>query len=174
MTKLFVLDTSALISGPYCLDSFANQHVVIHASVLNELDKLKTFSNNAGKNARIIIRLLDEISTLGNIKEGVKTEKQTFLQIDVNNYNTSEFGDPTYTDNKILACAKKLNETYNVTVVSGDINMRIRAKAFGINAKNYEKENNSIKDLYDGAKIIHSSDISKKLKRTNVFYRLTT
>ena len=77
MTKLYVLDTSVLISNPYCLDSFPNENIVIPVSVLNELDKIKTRSGDTGRNARVFIRLLDELSDGGDICSGVKTDKNT-------------------------------------------------------------------------------------------------
>jgi PhoH-like ATPase len=168
MTKIYVLDTSVIVSDPNCLDSFPNEHIIIQAGVLNELDDIKTHPGNIGRNARIFIRLLDELSNKGDIKQGVKTDTNVTLQINTENYDTSEFGVSSYIDNKILACAKQLNLTNDVTVISADINMRVRAKIAGMHAQNYESENKHSNDLYSGSRIIHNTESGNRLKKLKI------
>ncbi len=168
MTKLYVLDTSVIISNPYCLDSFPNNHIVIQASVLRELDSVKTHSGDSGRNARIFIRILDKLSEKGDIKQGVTTKKGTTVQIDTNNYDTSQFGDPSYGDNKILACALHLNNNDDVTVVSLDVEMRVLARAFGISAQGYDEEKSDISELYSGSRVMYDSALGEKLKKSRI------
>ena len=170
MTKLYVLYTSVLISNPYCLDSFPNENIVIPTSVLNELDKIKTHSGDAGRNARIFIRILDDLSNSGDIQTGVETDKNTTIQINIGNYDCSKFGTESYVDNKILACAATLNEHHNVTVVSNDINMRVRAKAFGMSSQGYDNDNKGLSDLYSGARVIYNTSWGTKLKKSKMLH----
>ncbi|KKN74490.1 hypothetical protein LCGC14_0390070 [marine sediment metagenome] len=168
MAKLYVLDTSVIISNPYCINGFPNENIVIPASVLNELDKIKTHSGDTGRNARVFIRLLDELSDKGDISKGVKTDKNTNIKIDVKNYDTSNFGDASYVDNKILACAAHLNNNNRVIVLSGDVNMRIRARAFGMGSQDHNDENKASDELYSGARIIHDTSLGNKLKKSKM------
>jgi len=165
MTKTYILDTSVIISNPYCLNSFPNEKVIIQASVLKDLDTIKTRHGDSGRNARVFIRLLDELSDKEDIRKGAKTDKNTVVYLDVNNYDTSQFGDSSYSDNKILACALKCE---NPVVVSKDIEMRIVAKAFGMKVINYESEKSNISELYSGTRIIYNTDIGRKLEKSRI------
>lgn len=167
MPKLYVLDTSVIISNPYCLDSFSEQHIIIQAGVLNELDKIKTYPGDPGRNARLFIRLLDDLSNKYSVRDGLKTDKNTTIHINTGIYDTSKFGDPSYVDNKILACADNLNLNNDVTVVSADINMRIRAKAFGLNAQGYD-DKKYVNDTYSGAIAITDTELGNQLKKTKI------
>ena len=47
-----VLDTSVLVGDPGCLDAFAGCDVVVPFTVIEELDSLKTRSDDVGRAAR--------------------------------------------------------------------------------------------------------------------------
>ena len=168
MIKLYVLDTSVIISNPYCLDSFPNENVIIQVSVLRELDSIKTHSGDPGRNARIFIRLLDELSDKGDISQGVKTDKNTTIRIDTDHYDASQFGDPSYSDNKILSCALHLKQNHNVIIVSSDIEMRVVAKAFGMGAQGYSDNKSDINELYSGSRALCDADLGNRLKKNRM------
>jgi PhoH-like ATPase len=149
MRKIHVLDTSTLICDPNAYKHFANSDVIIPIAVLNELDNLKKQPGSAGKNARVAIRLLDEIADRGDISMGILLDDDVMLKIDTTYYNPSDsiyagFGDPTYGDTQILICAyENYNARYqdnyrDVTLVSNDINLRVKAKARGLDAISHE------------------------------------
>ena len=75
MRKTYILDTSALIYDPCSWKQFPNSDVIIPIAVLTELDKLKKQSGEAGRNARVCIRLLDEISDDRDISTGIVTRR---------------------------------------------------------------------------------------------------
>ena len=50
--KVFVLDTNVLIHRPDAMLSFRDNEVVIPLWVLEELDKLKTYRDERGRNGR--------------------------------------------------------------------------------------------------------------------------
>jgi len=159
MKKIYILDTSALIFDPNCFTSFTDSTVIIPIAVLDELDSLKKFPNEAGKNARICIRLLDAASNDCDISEGVTLEDNIFLQVDAINYTPLEIlGNPKYGDNKILACAaawkaSSADEDF-VCLVSNDINMRVKAKSLKIKAQSKEDTKFSSDNLYSGVDTI--------------------
>ena len=160
MRKTFVLDTSVLAYDPYSFRSFAGNNVVIAITVLDELDKIKKFSSEGGKNARIAIRALDKISNLGEIHNGIQIENDIIIKIDTSAYG-SLGSDPTYGDSKILACAFKIQEAdkdNKVILVSKDINLRTRARAFGLIAEDYNKDKVKSSDLYEGFCTVENQD----------------
>lgn len=67
MRKQYILDTSALIADPFAYKKYPNSDCILPIQVLAELDKLKKQPGEAGKHARVAIRKLDEVSSLGDI-----------------------------------------------------------------------------------------------------------
>ena len=150
----YILDTSALITNPCAYSDFHNSTVIIPITVLDELDKLKKLPNEAGKNARVAVRKLDEISkTAPDLSLGILLDHDVFLKIDTTNYPV--IGDALYGDTRIIACAKAQEDPI---VVSNDLNMRVRSRAMGMQAESYDK-NAAPNDLYSGIQYI-SDDAS--------------
>src|SRR4051812_12356587 len=69
--KTFVLDTNVLLHNPNALFLFEDNDVIIPFDVIEELDKFKTNNDDLGRNARTVIRHLDQLRQLGNLSEGV-------------------------------------------------------------------------------------------------------
>lgn len=169
MKKTFVLDTSVLVFDPNCFSQFPGHEVIIPINVLIELDKLKTFPNETGKNARICIRYLNELCQLGQINKGVKTENNTLIRVD-SSETTDKFGTGEYADDKILACAyslkeKNIKKKTPVILVSRDIALRIRAQAYNLEAEDYEKNKVDFQDLYIGYQSIVNQELGELLSK---------
>lgn len=169
MRKIFVLDTSVLIHDPNSFKSFSGNDVVIPINVLDELDKLKNFPNEAGKNARVCIRALDSLCLQGDIHKGIKIDNNILLKIDTS-VTPDRFGPASYVDNKILSCAfsikeknKKKKTPISTVLVSKDINLRIRARVFDIQAEDYAKDKIPVSDMYEGFRTIISTELGNKL-----------
>ena len=79
--KTFVIDTNVFIHKPDCVTSFRDNEVVIPLWVLEELDKLKTYSDERGRNARHAIRFLDNLGRRGSLSEGVKMDNGSTLRV---------------------------------------------------------------------------------------------
>ena len=166
MRRICVLDTSVLIFDPAAFKHFPKSDICIPIAVLNELDNLKKLPNEAGKNARVAIRLLDEISNKGDISTGILLDDDILIRIDATYIDVTQspylgLGDPTYGDTQILACLQ-LNWhehlSNDVVLVSNDINLRVKAKARGIDAESYMGEKVAINDLYSGNQVIMHED----------------
>src|ERR1700680_3188934 len=112
MRKTYVVDTSALIYDPCTWKQFPHCDVVIPIAVLTELDKLKKQAGEVGRNARVCIRQLDEISNKGDISTGILLEDDVLVKVDATFTDLSDgmFGDPNYGDSHILCC---LQRTYS-------------------------------------------------------------
>ncbi|MFW6215341.1 MAG: PhoH family protein [Alkalispirochaetaceae bacterium] len=151
-TKIFVIDTNVFIHRPEAILSFKDNEVVVPLWVLEELDKLKTYSDERGRNARHAIRFLDEASRHGDLSKGVRIENGSVLRVLAS--QPSDMPQDMLqekTDNKIILTAYQLQrEGKSVFFVSKDINARVKATALGLKAVDYEKQKVNIDKLYSG------------------------
>lgn len=181
MIKKYVLDTSVLVYDPCSFNTFTNSEVILPIAVIDELDKLKKLPNDAGKNARVAIRMLDELSSLGDISVGILTDNNVLVKIDTISY-PNNFGDALYGDTRILACAHSTATQfpYNETIlISRDFNLRVRFRALGFNAESYDKDKIAFSDLYCGIKtiidmeaaedLLHDGSINPKLYKLDLY-----
>ena len=74
-SKLFVLDTNVLLHDPEAITKFPGMKLSSPVTVLEELDKMKRFPNELGKNSRAVFRFLDSLHNIGegNLHHGVKS-----------------------------------------------------------------------------------------------------
>ncbi len=150
--KTFVIDTNVLIHRPDAILSFRDQEVVIPMWVLEELDRLKTFSDERGRNARQAIRFLESAGRPGNLSAGVKIENGSILRV-VSTLPDEIPNDflQDKADNKIILTAWQIQQSGGtVFFVSKDINARVKAAALGLKAVDYEKQKVDITKLYAG------------------------
>ena len=143
--RTFVLDTSVLLSDPGALRRFAEHEVVLPVVVITELEA-KRHHPELGFFARTALRVLDELRiTHGRLDEAVPIgEVGGTIRVELNHTDADSLpsgfrlGD---NDTRILAVARNLaNEDHDVTLVSKDLPMRIKASAVGLRAEEYHGE----------------------------------
>ena len=86
MKKTFVLDTNVLLHNSNCIESFADNIVVIPMAVIEELDKFKSNNDELGRNARQVIRRLDNLRRRGRLGEGVPMDNGGTLKIIIDKF----------------------------------------------------------------------------------------
>jgi len=142
--RTFVIDTSVLLSDPRAMFKFAEHEVVLPIIVINELEK-KRHDPEIGYFARQALRLLDDLrEEHERLDFPVAVGEGGTLRVELNHINQSvlpvgfQLGD---NDSRILACAFNLaGEGFDVTVVSKDLPMRVKAAALGMMAEEYLNE----------------------------------
>ena len=159
MKKTFVLDTNVLLHNSNCVESFADNTVVIPMAVIEELDKFKSNNDELGRNARQVIRRLDRLRKRGRLGEGVPMENGGVLKIMVDKQFT---GGPELEedipDNKIIRLAYHLQKSgEKVIFVSKDINARLKSDALGIQTMDFEKQKVNFDELYTGYRTVRLS-----------------
>jgi len=154
MKKIFVLDTNVLLHNSAAITSFADNEVVLTIEVLEELDRFKKDHDEKGRNARQVIRSLDDFRRKGKLGKGVATEGGGLVRIitKIDMSQADELGlTSNLVDNRILMAAYILQKDGNkVIFVSKDINARVKADAIGIRAMDFEKEKINFDSLYTG------------------------
>ncbi len=150
--KTFVIDTNVFIHRPDAILSFRDNEVVVPLWVLEELDNLKTYSDEKGRNARHAIRFLDEVSKKGKLNEGVRLDNGSIVRVELNYSKDAPVDFPMdKADNKIILTAYELHRKgKTVFFVSKDINARVKATALGLRVVDYEKQKVNIDSLYAG------------------------
>ncbi len=157
--RTFVLDTSVLLSDPKALFRFAEHEVVIPIVVINELEK-KRNDLEIGYFARKALRFLDDLRQKHErLDFPVEVGDGGTLRVELNHIDPSilpagfQLGD---NDSRILAVAANLNnEGFDVTVVSKDLPMRVKASAIGLRAEEYLHE--LATDEWSGVSDLHLS-----------------
>ena len=154
MRKTFVLDTNVILHNPNSIVSFSDNIVLLPIGVLEELDRFKRDHDEKGRNARIAIRMLDEMRKKGEPGEGYLMDNGGILKISTGlDYDVlTEVGlSKDLTDNRILLTAHMLKaKGENVIFVSKDINARIKADALGVPSVDFEKHKVDFEHLYGG------------------------
>ncbi|KZE31253.1 PhoH family protein [Crenobacter luteus] len=149
-SKLFVLDTNVLLHDPTCLYRFEEHDIFIPIITLEELDTHKKGMSEVARNARQASRFLDEIVSAGadQIETGIPLETASrgaatgrlILQTQALGSALPASLPVGKADNQILGIVKALKEHDGdrpAILVSKDINMRIKARALGLDAEDY-------------------------------------
>ena len=152
MNKTFVLDTNVLLHNAECIESFADNTVILPMAVIEELDNFKGHSNELGRNARQVIRRLDKLRAAGNLRDGVPLESGGCLKILPCRFEPNGTGlTADMPDNRIIHLAYDLREKgEHVIFVTKDINARLKADAIGLQAEDFEKEKINFDEMYSG------------------------
>ncbi|MBN2231374.1 MAG: PhoH family protein [Deltaproteobacteria bacterium] len=143
-TKNFVLDTNVILYAPHCLETFADNNIHIPAIVLEEIDSLKKSGDLRGYNAREFIRLVERYRLTGNLRDGVRLDSGGMLFVVLSDGAAAippDFSN-SKNDNIILGAALGVKERsrQETTLISKDVNLRIKANVLGLAADDYNHE----------------------------------
>ena len=163
--KIYVIDTSVYLTDFSSLRAFKDNDIVIPFKVLEEIDKHKKRQDAVGSNARNIIRALDELREIGSLHNGVPMG-EGFGTVTARSYNPElipldwDVEDP---DNQIIATAltvKGENPESKVTLVSRDINLRVKCDSIGLATDDYQASQviESLDEIYSGYREITVKD----------------
>ncbi|HTU65348.1 MAG TPA: PhoH family protein [Steroidobacteraceae bacterium] len=205
--RLFVLDTNVLMHDPTSIFRFQEHDVYLPMVVLEELDANKKGLSEASRNVRQVSRFLDDL-----MRDATKDEIDAGLPLDSlfgtgNNNHAPDPDAPTPgrlffqtrqltsalpdylpghgNDNAILAMTLALQATHHesrVTLVSKDINLRIKAAVVGVHAEDYYNDK-TLEDsdvLYTGLAALppnfwesHGKDMRSWKEADRTFYEIS-
>ncbi|WP_262702988.1 MULTISPECIES: PhoH family protein [Streptomyces] len=148
--RTYVLDTSVLLADPNAMARFDEHEVVLPVVVVTELEA-KRHHPELGYFARQALRLLDEYRIrYGRLDAPIPIgELGGTLRVELNHSDPgilpaaflNHGGKVGDNDSRILAVARNLQaEGYDVTVVSKDLPLRIKASSVGLLAEEYRAE----------------------------------
>jgi len=159
LSKLFVLDTNVLMHDPMCLFRFEEHDIFLPMIVLEELDGHKKGMTEVARNARQTSRSLDALaaSNEAEMTKGLLLNSTGHKHVSGKLFFQTEPLDISLpislpqgkADNQILGVVQALKNKHlsrEVVLVSKDINMRVKARALGLAAEDYQND----KTLEDG------------------------
>jgi PhoH-like ATPase len=198
--RIFVLDTNVLMHDPTALFRFEEHDVFIPMTVLEELDAGKKGLSEAARNVRQVSRFLDELMlnvTKAQIDRGLElpgakftangngrhASGRLFFQTKVLSGGLPDTLPGHGADNAILGHTLALQREFSsarVTLVSKDINLRIKAAIIGVHTEDYYSDR-TIDDadlLYTGRQELpadfweRTKNMSSWQEQTRTFYRV--
>lgn len=143
--RTYVLDTSVLLADPGAFSRFREHEVVIPVVVITELEA-KRHHPELGYFARSALRFLDDLRVKhGKLDVALPIgDEGGVLKVELNHTDPQtlpagfRLGD---NDTRILAVAKNLaDEGCDVTLVSKDLPMRVKASSVGLAAEEYRAQ----------------------------------
>ncbi len=198
--RLFVLDTNILMHDPSSLFRFQEHDIFLPMIVLEELDNNKKGTTEVARNARQSSRFLDDMMSdvsQDEIEDGLELNVKhlDFAHDSMGSgklyFQTKHFGDElpeslpgNKADNNILGTAlalQKLYEKTHITLVSKDINLRIKANILGIHAEDYHNDQvlEDVDLLFNGSVALdenfwdsHGKEMDSWMESGRSFYRI--
>ncbi|MFO7604338.1 MAG: PhoH family protein [Gammaproteobacteria bacterium] len=198
--RLFVIDSNVLMHDPTALFRFMEHDLFLPMMVLEELDNNKKGRAEVSRNARQTSRFIDEIMATANaeqIESGLPIRLEhtandsvtiatgrLFIQTRSTPATLPDFLPGNLPDNNILGTTLAVQKRFahrRVTLVSKDINMRIKAAVIGIHAEDYHNDQvlEDAQLLYTGQTEIaadfweqHSRDMDSWQEQGHTFYRI--
>ena len=167
--KIFVLDTSVIIYEHNSILNFDEHDIGIPITVLEELDNFKKGNDTKNFEAREFIRLIDKLAKdqmlhqwnpingkgKGNFKVVMDTGGTTLM--DANKIFNEDKADHRILNSALLL--QKEEKGRKVILVSKDVNLRLKAKALGLQAEDYTTGKiQNISSLHTGRTVIEEVD----------------
>ena len=199
--RLFVLDTNVLMHDPTAIFRFEEHDIYLPMVVLEELDAHKKGLSESSRNVRQVSRFLDELMRGANkeqIDRGLALPSSSptnhvkrpasgrlFFQTKQLSRALPESLPGQGADNAILSHTLALSKEYpdtRVTLVSKDINLRIKAAVLGIRAEDSysDKTMEDADVLYTGLTALpadfwesHSKDMRSWKQGDRTFYEVS-
>jgi PhoH-like ATPase len=197
--RLFVLDTNVLMHDPTALFHFQEHDIFLPMIVLEELDHGKKGLSEVARNVRQVSRFIDSLMSEydNGIDDGIPLNLLSSIHSDTESSGRLFFQTESLSgglpanlpgdtpDNNILAVALSLQKKYpqrQITLVSKDINLRIKASVVSLNAEDYFNDqvlddadllpsgfHKLPKDFWD----THSKEMESWQEEGKTFYKLT-
>jgi PhoH-like ATPase len=171
MKKIFVVDTSVFLFDHQAIRNFKEHDVVVPITVIEELDKFKKGNETKNFEARNFMRFIDALTQKKELNQWIKIPGRGNGKLRIGWVKDKEtlknlpFVE-MINDHLILGVALETfheNPSKKVVLVSKDLNLRIKARAIGMDAEDYNTGKiENVDDLFLGI-------IEKKITSKSIF-----
>ena len=147
-SKIYVLDTNIILHDYMAVKQFQENDIAIPVAVIEELDKFKKGEDALSYNARAFMREINRLTEKCKFgPRGVPLGKRLgYIKIEPNHPFAAKYKDlfrDDTQDHRILSTAMWIrdhNPERFVALVTKDINLRLKAKAVGMEAQDYLRD----------------------------------
>ena len=169
--KIFVLDTNVILHDYNAIRKFQENNLVIPIAVIEEVDKFKKGNDALSYNARGFMRSMDRLTERTNFsKGGVSLGKNLgWIKVEPNHPFSDEYKDlfkDDIQDHRILSTAmwvRDSNPGTFVALVTKDVNLRMKAKAAGMEVQDYLTDKMEEEKIENAQKEVQSRTLSAEL-----------
>ena len=169
--KIFVLDTNVILHDYRAIRRFQDNNIVIPVAVVEELDKFKKGNDALAYNARGFMREIDRITEGRSFgRDGLPIGKGLgLIKVEPNRPFTKEFAQmfvDDIQDHRILATAmwvRDNNPGTFVALVTKDVNLRLKAKAAGMEVQDYLTDKVEEQKIENSQKEVQTLSLSSEL-----------
>lgn len=169
----YILDATVLLYNPNALYEFEDCKVIIPIEVIEKIDQFKREMSELGRNSRSVAKALDMFRSQGSLGKGVKLQNGSLLRVVcedfVNGDGLPKVALGNSVDRRVLATALailKRSGHENTVIISKDVNLRLRADALGILARDYETSHFPEIDQFTGwSRVIAPGEVIEDLRR---------
>lgn len=164
--KIFVLDTSVIIYNHAAIHSFEDNDVAIPITVLEELDNFKKGNDTKNFEAREFIRIIDGLSADHSLTEWIPLGRpnsgkfKVVMHENEGNMDAEKVFRDNKADHRILNAAltlKKQHPGKKVTLVTKDVNLRLKAKSIDLPAEDFQTGKiKDVESLYPGKTLVEN------------------
>lgn len=195
--RLYVLDTNVLMHDPMSLFRFKEHDLFIPMVVLEELDAAKKGTSEVARNVRQVSRFLDGMMNgagEGSMNGGLPLTHPFAGALPENTtghlyFQTEPVDAPAHgllngkADHQILANVLALQKKYpdrQITLISKDINLRIKASILGIPSEDYQNDRalDDFSIMYTGVEALdegfwsrHGESVESWTEQGRTYYR---
>lgn len=158
--KIFVLDTSVILFDHNAIMNFDEHDVAIPITVLEELDEFKKGNDTKNFEAREFIRFLDKKAGTNKVNDWINLNGpkrgrfKVIMSVVGDKVDAQKVFAAHKMDHRILNAALKLESdepSKKIVLVTKDINLRLKAKALGLVAEDYQTGKiQDISNIYTG------------------------
>lgn len=148
--QIYVFDTNVILNDPYAIFSYDDALIIVPQTVLTELDKLKLSRSDREVKfrGREFSRVLFELSEFGSLTDGIELDNDAIIKVIPFDPSKEipETLNSKNSDDRILGSAWLLRQEYpdkEVTLISNDLNMLIKAQTLGIKVEQHEYKEKS-------------------------------
>jgi PhoH-like ATPase len=136
---MLILDTNVLLFDPQAIHHFPETELLIPLAVVEEIDRFKHDNTETGRNARQLAIEIDKLRASGSLREGVTLPNGAVLKI-VGDDSQDARHDRDASDAILRLAARLMQEHADdiaPEIVTKNVNLRLKADALGLVAKDY-------------------------------------
>ena len=150
--RTYLIDTNIILLDSNCINHYPNSEIIIPLFVIEKVGSFRNNITTVGRNARVFLERLENLSDTDSLIEGARLPNKSILKVYFNKLDCKlipEHLNLQKNSNLMLATAIQIQaQKKQMTLISNDLDLRVRVKIFNIHSQPFEKKDTIIEELY--------------------------